>query len=185
MNDISFEFPFIMHNLSRIKEKILIAVKTRIENTNKSRGIKVFIAKSNDRNFFNNCLDIYFGKHRYTLYMHFKNSNISDSIFFELYPGGVGELKPDFHYKLYLDDINSLFYRSLILLNMDLQNDRRVYPTLGNSQDDRLLTYFDKEGNLIPYKIREEMSVSKSIVYARPMSDSIGFGTALSSSISN
>lgn len=87
MNDINFEIPFINYNLSKIKEKILNAVKYRIENTNKSRGIRVFIAKSNDSNFFNNCLDIYFGKHRYTLYMHFKDSNISDFIFLNYITG--------------------------------------------------------------------------------------------------
>lgn len=163
MNDISFEFPFIMHNLSRIKEKILIAVKLRIENTNKSRSIKVFIGRSNDRNIYNNCLEIYFGKDRYTLYMHFRDSNF-EFISFELVYGGIGELRPDFHYELYLNDIGPLFYRILILFNIDLQNDRRVYPTLGNSQDDRLLNYFDDEGNLIISKTTEE------IVEARPMS---------------
>lgn len=169
MNDINFEFPFISHNLSKIKEKILIAVKLRIENTNKSRGIKIFLSKSNNRNIFNDCLEIYYSKYRYTLYMYFRSSNF-DFISFELMSGGVGELRPDFHYELYLNDIGPLFYRILILFNIDLQNDRRVYPTLGNSQDDRLLNYFDDEGNLISSKATEE------ILKCRPMNDNIGFG---------
>lgn len=174
MNDLNFEFPFINHNLSKIKEKILIAVKLRIENMNKSRGIKIFLSKSNDCNIFKDCLEIYYGRYRYTLYMYFRSSNF-EFISFELMAGSVGELRPDFHYDLYLNDIGPLFYRILILFNIDLQNDRQVYPTLGNSQDDRLLNYFDDEGNLISSKAMEE------IVKARPMSDSVGFDSAFPS----